>query len=316
MIAFGPVPSRRLGRSLGINNIPAKICSFSCVYCQLGKTLQMQIKHQSFYPPEQILAEVADKVEEAKQRGERIDYLTFVPDGEPTLDSQLGRTIELLRPLDIRIAVITNTSLIDQAAVREALLLADWVSLKVDAVTESVWRRVDRPQRALPLATLHAGMLDFAATFRGELATETMMVRDVNDSESEMAQVATFLRQLAPDKAYLAVPTRPPAEPWVQPPTSEALVAAYHLFAAALGEARVEYLIGYEGDAFAFTGHVEEDLLSITAVHPMREQAVDAYLRKAGANWDVVQRLIAAGKMVRLSYGGHSFYMRKLPGRR
>jgi len=316
MIAFGPVPSRRLGRSLGINNIPAKICSFSCVYCQLGKTLQMQIKRQSFYPPEQILAEVADKVEEAKQRGERIDYLTFVPDGEPTLDSQLGRAIELLRPLGIRIAVITNTSLMDQAVVREALLLADWVSLKVDAVTESVWRRVDRPQRTLPLATLHAGMLDFAATFRGELATETMMVRDVNDSESEMAQVATFLRQLAPDKAYLAVPTRPPAEPWVQPPTSEALVAAYHLFAAALGEARVEYLIGYEGDAFAFTGHVEEDLLSITAVHPMREQAVDAYLRKAGADWDVVQRLITAGKMVKLSYGGHSFFMRKLPGRR
>jgi len=316
MIAFGPVPSRRLGRSLGINNIPAKICSFSCVYCQLGKTLQMQIKRQSFYPPEQILAEVADKVEEAKQRGERIDYLTFVPDGEPTLDSQLGRAIELLRPLGIRIAVITNTSLMDQAVVREALLLADWVSLKVDAVTESVWRRVDRPQRTLPLATLHAGMLDFAATFRGELATETMMVRDVNDSESEMAQVATFLRQLAPDKAYLAVPTRPPAEPWVQPPTSEALVAAYHLFAAALGEARVEYLIGYEGDAFAFTGHVEEDLLSITAVHPMREQAVDAYLRKAGADWDVVQRLLTAGKMVKLSYGGHSFFMRKLPGRR
>ncbi len=315
MIAFGPVPSRRLGRSLGINNIPAKICTFSCVYCQLGKTLQMQIERQSFYEPERIAAEVADKVKEAKQRGETIDYLTFVPDGEPTLDEQLGREIELLRPLGIRIAVITNASLMDQPAVREALLLADWVSLKVDAVTESIWRRVDRPQRTLPLVALHTGMLDFAAAFRGELATETMLVRGVNDSETEMMPVATFLQQLAPHKAYIAVPTRPPAETWVQPPTSEAVVAAYHIFSSALGAERVEYLIGYEGDAFAFTGHVEEDLLSITAVHPMRKQAVDAFLQKAGADWGVVQRLIAAGKMIELAYGGHTFYMRKLPGR-
>jgi wyosine [tRNA(Phe)-imidazoG37] synthetase (radical SAM superfamily) len=140
MIAFGPVPSRRLGRSLGINNIPAKICTFACVYCQLGNTIKMQVKQDSFYPPEEILEDVEEKVAEARARGEKIDYLAFVPDGEPTLDLNLGKEIELLKSVGIPIAVITNSSLIFKENVREALLLADWVSLKVDAVTEEIWR--------------------------------------------------------------------------------------------------------------------------------------------------------------------------------
>ncbi|MBC7260626.1 MAG: radical SAM protein, partial [Chloroflexi bacterium] len=127
MIAFGPVPSRRLGRSLGINNIPPKICTYSCVYCQLGRTLNMQIRRQSFYAPDEILWDVRSKVEHVREAGESIDYLTFVPDGEPTLDLHLGRAIELLRSLGIKIAVISNASLIWQEDVREDLMKADWV---------------------------------------------------------------------------------------------------------------------------------------------------------------------------------------------
>ncbi|HEC33821.1 MAG TPA: radical SAM protein, partial [Chloroflexi bacterium] len=97
MIAFGPVPSRRLGRSLGINNIPPKMCTYSCIYCQLGRTITMQVKRGAFYEPDEILQDVHAKVERAREAGEAIDYLTFVPDGEPTLDINLGREIELLR---------------------------------------------------------------------------------------------------------------------------------------------------------------------------------------------------------------------------
>jgi len=111
-IAFGPVPSRRLGRSLGINNIPPKTCSYSCVYCQLGKTSNMLVKRQSFYKPEDVLREVKRKVHEASLRDERIDYLTFVPDGEPTLDINIGEEISLLKRIGIPIAVITNASLL------------------------------------------------------------------------------------------------------------------------------------------------------------------------------------------------------------
>ncbi len=316
MIAFGPVPSRRLGRSLGINNIPAKICTFACVYCQLGNTLQMQVKRQAFYQPEQIATEVEAKVQEAQQRGEKIDYLAFVPDGEPTLDLNLKQEISLLRPLGIPIAIITNASLVDLPETREALAAADWVSLKVDAVTEAIWHKVDRPHGSLQIESLHRGMLQFAEMFRGELATETMLVEGINDSPREMTRVAAFLKQLSPAKAYIAIPTRPPAEAWVHPASEEAIAAAYHIFSDALGEEHVEYLIGYEGDAFAFTGNVEEDLLSITSVHPMREQAVHLFLQKAGADWSVVERLLADSRLIRLAYQTHTFYMRKLPGRK
>ena len=122
MIAYGPVPSRRLGRSLGINNIPPKICSYSCVYCQLGRTKKMQVDRTAYYEPQKILKAVRDKVHNVKQRGESIDYLTFVSDGEPTLDINLGHEIELVRQLGIKIAVITNASLIWREDVREELL--------------------------------------------------------------------------------------------------------------------------------------------------------------------------------------------------
>ena len=128
MIAFGPVPSRRLGRSLGINNIPPKVCTYSCVYCQLGRTIKMKVERGAFYEPDEILQDVHDKVEKAREAGEVIDYLTFVPDGEPTLDINFGREIELLRPLGIKIAVITNSSLIWREDVREALMKAERIA--------------------------------------------------------------------------------------------------------------------------------------------------------------------------------------------
>ena len=111
-VTFGPVPSRRLGQSLGINNIPPKICSYACVYCQLGRTLTMQTERTDFFDPERIFEEVRNRIEEVRGAGEAIDFLSFVPDGEPTLDLNLGREIELVRELGVKIAVMTNSSLI------------------------------------------------------------------------------------------------------------------------------------------------------------------------------------------------------------
>ena len=310
MIAFGPVPSRRLGRSLGINNIPPKGCTYSCVYCQVGRTLKMQVERRAFYDPEEILKEVRDKVERSREAGEAMDYLTFVPDGEPTLDVHLGREIELLKPLGIPIAVITNASLIGRGDVREELMKADWVSLKVDAVREEVWRRINQAHHALRLSSILDGMLEFAKAYNGELVTETMLVKDFNDSDALVGEVAHFLARLRAGHAYLSIPTRPPAEEWVQPPGEEAINRAYQIFSSRVDH--VEYLIGYEGNAFAFTGNVEEDLLSITAVHPMREEAVREFLARAAADWAVIQRLIAQGRLIETEYEGRKFYMRRL----
>ncbi|MEA3345676.1 MAG: radical SAM protein [Chloroflexota bacterium] len=310
MIAFGPVPSRRLGRSLGINNIPPKICTYSCVYCQLGRTIKMQVERQPFYEPEEIVAAVQRKVAAADKAGEAIDYLTFVPDGEPTLDVNLGHEIDLLKPLGIPIAVISNSSLIWREEVREELRKADWVSLKVDAVREEAWRRVDRPPGTLRLDSILEGMLDFARGYEGELMTETMLVEGINDDDECVREIAEFLARLQLDRAYLAIPTRPPAEEWAQPPAEEAINRAYQIFSEKVDH--VEYLIGYEGNEFSFTGDIEEDLLSITAVHPMREDAVDEFLARAGAGWAVVPQLVAQDQLVEAEYGGHQFYLRKL----
>ncbi|HIC94972.1 MAG TPA: hypothetical protein EYP09_12125 [Anaerolineae bacterium] len=189
---------------------------------------------------------------------------------------------------------------------------ADWVSLKVDSTTEDIWRRINRPHRALQLASILDGMLEFASAYEGELATETMLVEGLNDGEDHLREVADFLAELRPARAYLAVPTRPPAEEWVRPPVEGVINRAYQILSERLDD--VEYLIGYEGNAFAFTGDAEEDLLSITAVHPMREEAVREFLARARADWSIVRKLLERGQLVETEYRGKNFYVRKLRG--
>jgi wyosine [tRNA(Phe)-imidazoG37] synthetase (radical SAM superfamily) len=309
-IVYGPVPSRRLGHSLGINNIPPKICSYSCVYCQLGNTINMQVERQTFYDPEEIVQTAKEKVKQVREKGEPIDYLTFVSDGEPTLDANLGKEIESLKSLGIKIAVITNASLIWHEDVRQALQKADWVSLKVDTVNKEIWRTIDRPQRSLNLSVILDGMFRFANTFKGELTTESMLIQDINDNDGEIERIASFLAQLKPTKAYLAIPIRPPATRSITAASELALNRAYQIFSKRVSS--VEYLIGYEGNAFAFTGNIENDLLSITSVHPMREEAVIELLKKADSGWGVVEKLINDDSLLEVEYQRKKFYMRRL----
>ncbi len=313
-IAFGPVPSRRLGRSLGINNIPPKTCSYSCVYCQLGKTSNMLVNRQAFYKPENILMQVKRKVDETALRNERIDYLTFVPDGEPTLDINIGREISLLKQVGIPIAVITNASLLWHDKVREDLLEADFVSLKVDAVSQDLWRSINRPHKSLRLDTILKGIEDFTEMFKGTIVSETMLINIKYGGEFE--RIVEFLGKLNKlDKAYVAIPTRPPTEKWVKPAKEEIVNKAFQTFSRKLGSDRVEYLIGYEGNAFAFTGNLKEDLLSITAVHPMREEAVLEFLKRARADRQVLDELLQKGQLIVVEYEGKKYYMRNLMGR-
>lgn len=312
-IVYGPVPSRRLGRSLGINNIPPKICSYSCVYCQLGDTLRLEAEPRPFYKPARIVEEARNRLTEAGEKNVRVDYVAFVPDGEPTLDANLGEEIHALKALGARVAVITNGSLLWREEVRANLLRADWVSLKVDAVTDAVFSAVNKPGRLPDMGVIMQGMVEFSRTFEGELATETMMVRDINDSPDEAEKIADFLAVLKPTHAYIAVPIRPPAER-CEPAGEESTNIAYQIFKERLH--RVEYLVDYEGNDFASTGRIQEDILAITSVHPMREDAVRELLEKSGAAWTAIQRLIDNGDLVELSYRGERFYARRLPGRR
>lgn len=313
MFVFGPVPSRRLGQSIGINSIPgSKECTYDCIYCQVGPTPQQTINRRMFRTPEKIAAQVEQKLDECREAGAQVDYVTFVPDGEPTLDVNLGRAIELLKPLECKLAVITNGTLIDQEDVRAALLDVDWVSLKVDSVEEEQWRAVNRPHADLELASILAGMRRFAQAFNGTLTTETLLVESVNDDVVSLSNTADFLAELQPAIAYIAAPTRPPAETWVHAPSDTTLHNAYQIFNKPLD--RVEYLLGFAAESFRATTDPAEGILSITAVHPMREEEALDYIEQMGAGTDVLDGLVKQGQLVCIEYDDRRFYVRRLRG--
>ena len=294
MHVFGPVPSRRLGRSLGVNNIPFKYCSYSCVYCQLGRTDKLTVERRKFSDCQLIFEEVRRKLEEAGE----VDYITFVPDGEPTLDINLGSEIELLKGLG-RVAVITNSSLLFREDVRADLANADLVSLKVDAVDAKLWKRVNRPYPSLKLDEILKGMEKFAEEYEGVIITETMLIDSLTTLES-VERVAEFLERIDPHVAYLSVPTRPPAER-VKAPNWEFIAEA----AKILGRfVKVDLLVEAESGDFGINS--KEDVLAIASVHPLREDVLKEYLKKLNLN---IQDLL--DELEEIEYEGIKYYRKK-----
>lgn len=307
MIVFGPVPSRRLGFSLGVNHIPPKHCSYSCVYCQVGRTTCLETKRQVFYPLDQIFAEVEQKIQESAQAGRSIDYLTLVPDGEPSLDENLYQLIKGLSTFKIPIAVISNASLIDHDEVQEALCLADWVSLKVDTLNESDWHRIIRPHRSLSLSSILTGILVFRKRFQGELVTETMLISGINDDERSISRLSTFLQELQPFKSYMSIPIRPPAESWVKVPDSESIRNILDVIQQELPFADV--LFDQENADFLSTGNLVDDILSTVAVHPIYEEALRAMLKRIGVDWSIIEGLLKYGLLTTIQYRGQLFFL-------
>lgn len=311
MIIFGPVPSRRLGQSVGINNIPPKACSYSCVYCQIGRTDKMRIKRSGFYKPEEILRQTEIKMAELNRKNEHVDYLTFVPDGEPTLDKNLGVEIDMLKQFDIKIAVITNASLLWMDDVRKDLMKADWVSVKVDAVNDNVWRKIDRPQGSLSISKIMQGAIDFAKDFKGTLVTETMLADGINDNKECLYEIAKHITHLKPSKSYILVPTRPPAESVVCKPSKESIRNAYDIIHKECG-LEVECITGDEGDSFYFTDKITDDLLSITSVHPIREDVIEKVLEDRELDKSVIDNLIEKELIKTYVYEDKKFYRRNI----
>jgi len=307
-IIFGPVPSRRLGRSIGINNIPYKVCSYSCAYCQVGKAVKMQVERQEFYLPDEIMQQVKQKLN-SLAASDYPDYLTIVPDGEPTLDIHLGELITKLKTFNLPVAVITNSSLINLKDVQDDLLLADWVSIKVDTLNPDLWKRVNKPHKNLDLDAILAGILQFSETFRGKLVTETMLLKNINDGEDGLELLAQFLYRIGPEVAYIAIPTRPPAFEGIFPANEAAVTLAYEIFTR--HNITTELLTGYEGNAFASSGNFTDDILSITAVHPMRKDAVIALMAKANATPEILDKLIRDGFIEKIGFNNQEYFLRK-----
>ncbi|MBU1096381.1 MAG: radical SAM protein [Bacteroidetes bacterium] len=310
MIIFGPVPSRRLGRSLGVNSIPPKVCSYSCIYCQVGATDSMSIKRKEFFSSDQIYYEVAEKVRQLNKVGEKIDNITFVPDGEPTLDINIGNTIEKLKSFGIKIAVITNASLIWDIQVQKDLMKADWVSLKIDSVIENIWRKINRPHGLLDLQKILHGIEEFAASFRGILVTETMLVKGVNDNRESLSKTAQMIKGIKPESSYILVPTRPTVEKTADVPSEENINMAYQIFSGLINN--VQLVVSNEGTDFHFSSDAEKELLSILAVHPMRKDAVEEFLFRSNSDWNLIDKLIKHGQLKEVTFSGNNFFIKNI----
>jgi wyosine [tRNA(Phe)-imidazoG37] synthetase (radical SAM superfamily) len=272
---YGPVPSRRLGQSLGIDTIPLKTCNWNCVYCQLGRTEPLVIQRDDYFPPEEILAEIREVLDFHKP-GE-IDWVTFVGSGEPTLHASIGLLIRKVKELsDLPVAVITNGSLLYLPEVRLELLAADAVLPSLDAGTEVLYRKINRPHQEVTYKRLLEGLIAFRSEFAGKLWVEVMLVKGLNDTEDALRDIAAALSLIDPDEVHINLPTRPPVEIWVQPPDEGGLLQAR----AILGDiARVVHPAEGSFDLSEYDNLVDA-VIGIITRHPMRQEEVERTLEK------------------------------------
>ena len=263
---FGPVPTRRLGRSLGIDPVPLKTCNFSCVYCQLGRTRRLMVRRKVFFGVTGIVAEAATEL--SHHHDDDIDWITFVGSGETTLCSRLGSLIYFIKSLsDLPVAVITNGSLLHLPKVRAELAAADAVLPSLDAGTEELYRRINRPHPDLTFAQHVEGLVEFRKEYRGKLWVEVMLLGGINDSSTALRDIATVLERVEPDEIHISTPTRPPAELWVELPDSDGLERA----ASILGRvAKVLKPVAVEGEAMV-DGDLVGAILKIISRHPLQE---------------------------------------------
>ena len=270
---YGPVPSRRLGKSLGIDTIPLKTCNWNCVYCQLGRTRPLVNQRKDYYPPEEILAEVHQALK-SHLPGE-IDWVTFVGSGEPTLHASIGWLIrEVKQMTDLPVAVITNGSLLYLPVVRKELMCANAVLPSLDAGNMKLFRQINRPHPEMKFERMLQGLVAFQREYQHNLWIEVMLVRELNDTEAALEAITAVLNQIHPDEVHINLPTRPPAEPWVQPPDGEGLMRAMAILgkdAKIVHPLEGEYVLGDRDD-------LVEAILGIITRHPMRAEELERTL--------------------------------------
>jgi len=294
MYAYGPIPSRRLGRSIGVSPIPAKTCTYSCVYCQLGRTNHLQLQRESFFPKEDILRDMLILADPATA-----DVITFVGDGEPTLNRDLGWLIHQIKQASsLPVAVITNGALLQQPEVRDNLAEADIVLPSLDAGTDYLFRQINRPHGQLDFAKVVQGLIDFRKEYSGKIWLEVMLVKGLNDNERALKAIKEQADEVNPDRIYITTPIRPPAEKWVQPPTPDRILTAQKILRSA---ANISDLEQGEFGLDQFAG-VQEAVREIATRHPLREEQARTIAQKFDQEQELLD-MIRKGEIVRYQYG-------------
>ncbi|MBN2601843.1 MAG: radical SAM protein [Candidatus Marinimicrobia bacterium] len=293
MYAYGPVPSRRLGKSIGVSPIPAKVCSYSCVYCQLGRTSKLQTRRERFFPKEDILRDI-----EAVVKSESADVITFAGDGEPTLCDDLGWLVRKSKAeFSLPVAVITNGSLLWSEDVQSDLLAADIILPTLDAGTHDLFKQINRPHGSITFEKMTSGMIEFRKNYTGQIWLEIMLIKGLNDSDRQLAILKDSVQNVSPDRVYVMTPIRPPAEDWVMCPDQERTRYAEQLLSQAIAISDHE-----EGNfGVAEFANATEAILEISARHPLRREqalAIEQKFDETGA----IDRLLKEQKISLYSY--------------
>jgi len=301
---FGPIPSRRMGLSLGISPIPKKYCNYSCTYCQLGRTDHLINKRDEYFKLEDIIEEFKQYLNEFNN----FDVVTVVGEGEPTLYSKLGELITELKKLtDKPVAVITNSALMSDPDVREDLKKADIVLPSLDAHNEDLFRKINRAPRSIKLAAIIDGLRIFSMEYTGQLWLEIMIMKGINDTALDFKEYKKILDTLTYDRVYINSPVRPPAEDYVTEPSKEALMDAEKI----LGGSSIE-----EFSSQSFHSEAKDDyeaILSIIARHPMNQFEVKSFMQSRGKeNYkDILERLDNDASIDVVSYKNYISYRLK-----
>ena len=298
---YGPVPSRRMGRSLGVSPIPQKTCNYSCVYCQLGRTSRMTNTRQTFFPVSDILAEF----EQVLDKEVAFDVVTLVGEGEPTLYTGLGQLIEGIKArTDQPVAVITNGALLYDPQVRAELSQADLVLPTLDAYDQDSFKQINRPHGSLRFPEVLEGLISFSREYKGQLWIEIMLMEDINDDAASLSKFAQVLAQIRYDRLYLNTPVRPPAEMEVKPISASKMKEAVNL----LGGIAID-LLASEG----FSSEIKDDyeaVLSIIKRHPMNQHEIESFLLARGNREAalLLKRLKEDARVEVISYKGYETF--------
>jgi wyosine [tRNA(Phe)-imidazoG37] synthetase (radical SAM superfamily) len=212
---YGPVPSRRLGRSLGIDLVPHKICTYDCIYCQIGDTTEKTLARKEYVPVREIIEEVERFL---KEGAPSVDHLSLSGSGEPTLHSQIRSVIEGIKAItSIPVAVITNGSLLYEEEVRQDLLRADIVLPSLDAVSSEVFMKINRPRPGFSVEKVIEGLVEFRKVYKGQIWLEILFCKGINDGKEELLRMKKVVDRIQPDLIHLNTVVRPPSEKWAVP---------------------------------------------------------------------------------------------------
>ncbi|MCY6485094.1 radical SAM protein [Clostridium aestuarii] len=298
---FGPVPSRRMGLSVGVSPIPRKACNYSCAYCQLGRTDRMTNQRSEFFK----LSDILDEFKEYLKEQFKFDVVTIVGEGEPTLYSKLGELILELKKLTSKpIAVITNSALLYDKEVRKELMNADIVLPSLDAHNENIFKKVNRPYGKIKYEEVYQGLVEFSKEYKGELWLEVMIIKDLNDDEKSLIEIKEVLNNIKYSRLYINTPVRPPAEEWVKQASKQSIELAVNI----LGGISIDML-----DSEGFFSEVEDDyeaILSIIRRHPMNQYEIRKFLesRKCSNIEEIFTRLKNDNNVQTVEYKGYNTY--------